>query len=88
MLEIHGLTASIGDKEFIISLVPRLVEFGPPSWRNGSEMIATDQQVLTDKLLNQPPGTAIFSTAIARARFTRPARRNVRYARHAGARPA
>ncbi len=52
--------ASIGDKEFIISLVPRLVEFGPPSWRDDTQMIVTDAQVLSDKLLNQPPGTAVF----------------------------
>ena len=52
--------ASIGDKDFIISLVPRLVEFGPPTWRDITQMIATDTQVLSDKVLNHPPGTAIF----------------------------
>lgn len=53
-------SASIGDKEFIISLVPRLVEFGPPSWRDAAQMTATDGQILSNKLLNQPSGTAIF----------------------------
>ncbi len=52
--------ASIDDKEFIISLLLRLVEFGPPSWRDVTQMTVTDTQVLSDKLLNQPPGTAIF----------------------------
>ena len=52
--------ASSGDKEFILSLLPRLVEFGPPSWRDAAQMTATDTQVLSDRLLNQPPGTAIF----------------------------
>ncbi len=52
--------ASIGDKEFIISLVPRLVEFNPPSWRDAAQMTVTDSQILDDKLLNQPSGTAIF----------------------------
>ena len=52
--------ATVGDEPFIISLVPRLAEFGPPSWRDVRQMTATDTQVLSDKLLNQPPGTAIF----------------------------
>jgi ribosomal protein S18 acetylase RimI-like enzyme len=52
--------ASISDKEFIISLLPRLVEFGPPSWRDVSQMTAIDTQVLSDGLLSQSPGTAIF----------------------------
>jgi ribosomal protein S18 acetylase RimI-like enzyme len=52
--------ASIEDKEFIISLLPRLVEFGPPSWRDGKQMTAIDQHILSDKLVHQPSGTAIF----------------------------
>ena len=52
--------ASISDQQFIISLLPRLVEFGPPSWRDVAQMIATDTQVLSDRLLSQSPGTAIF----------------------------
>ncbi len=52
--------ASIDDKEFIISLLPRLVEFGPPSWRDVAQMTAIDIQVLSDRLLSQSPGTAIF----------------------------
>jgi len=57
---IQTRSASVGDKEFIISLLPRLAEFGPPSWRDAAQMTATDTQVLSDRLLNQPPGTAIF----------------------------
>lgn len=52
--------ASIADKEFIISLVPRLVEFNPPAWRDAAQMTVIDNQVLSDKLLNQPVGTAVF----------------------------
>ena len=52
--------ASIRDKEFIVSLLPRLEEFGPPPWREGSQMLATDIEVLSDMLINSPPGTAIF----------------------------
>lgn len=52
--------ASAGDRDFILSLVPRLVEFGPPTWRNVPRMIATDIQVLTDQLLNHPPDISFF----------------------------
>ena len=52
--------ASISDKGFIISLLPRLEEFGPPPWRDVTQLLATDTQVLSDKLMNKPPGTSIF----------------------------
>jgi ribosomal protein S18 acetylase RimI-like enzyme len=52
--------AIIEDREFIISLIPRLTEFGPPSWRNIEQMTKKDTEVLTDSILNQPSGTAIF----------------------------
>ena len=52
--------ASSSDQEFIISLLPRLEEFGPPPWRDVTQPLATDTQVLSDKLMNKPPGTAIF----------------------------
>ena len=58
--KIQTRPASISDKEFIISLLPRLEEFGPPPWRDGAQLLATDIQVMSDKLMNQPPGTAIF----------------------------
>lgn len=52
--------ADLEDKEFIFSLVPRLAEFGPPAWRNAAQMTAVDVQVLENKIVNQPPGTAVF----------------------------
>jgi len=52
--------ASISDKGFIISLLPRLEEFGPPPWPDYSQMLATKIQVLSDMLIHTPPGTAIF----------------------------
>jgi ribosomal protein S18 acetylase RimI-like enzyme len=52
--------ASISDKEFILSLVPRLFEFGPPSWRDSNQMVEVDTQILINKLDEAPPGTAIF----------------------------
>jgi len=53
-------SASFSDRDFILSLVPRLVEFGPPSWREASQMITTDIQVLRDTLTNPSPDTAFF----------------------------
>ncbi len=52
--------ANLNDKYFVISLLPRLAEFGLPAWRNEAQMVATDAQIVTDKLLVNQPGTAIF----------------------------
>src|SRR5829696_8572749 len=52
--------ASAGDVDFVTSLVPRLVEFGPPAWRDSQQMTATDARVLSERLLEQTPGTAVF----------------------------
>jgi len=57
---IHTRPASIEDKDFIISLLPRLTEFGPPSWRDVAGMLSTDIQILIDKLNNNHPQTVIF----------------------------
>lgn len=45
--------ASLRDRDFIIFLLPRLAEFGPPPWRDDSQMLATDIQVLSDTLTQQ-----------------------------------
>ncbi len=58
--EIKIRPATIQDKDFIISLLPRLVEFELPSWRNPDQMTVVDTAILTDKLSNQPEGTAVF----------------------------
>src|SRR5215204_3207473 len=52
--------AQPSDEEFIISLVPRLIEFGPPPWRDAKQMTTTDSRILSDKLRINSPGTAIF----------------------------
>lgn len=57
---IHIRPASISDKEFMLSLLPRLTEFGPPMWRDSTHMIEVDTRILADKLINKNPGTAIF----------------------------
>ena len=48
------------DRDFILSLIPRLVEFRPPPWRDAAEMTATDLERVGKVLGDSPPGSAIF----------------------------
>jgi GNAT superfamily N-acetyltransferase len=48
------------DRDFIISLAPRMAEFGPPHWRDPAQMASADQRVLDNVLSTRPPKTAIF----------------------------
>ncbi|MBC7829950.1 MAG: GNAT family N-acetyltransferase [Chitinophagaceae bacterium] len=57
---VHTRLATINDQDFITSLLPRLTEFGPPSWRDVAGMISTDTQILVAKLSNIHPGTIIL----------------------------
>lgn len=52
--------ASEADREFVISLMPRLVEFGPPRWRDAEQMTDTDTRVITESLLNPTRDASIF----------------------------
>lgn len=52
--------AEHSDKDFILSLLPRLVEFGPPSWRNPAQMTAADTEVLERVLTTNPSGTVVL----------------------------
>ena len=52
--------ASEADKDFVVSLMPRLVEFGPPAWRDAEQMTAHDTRVITESLLNPKPSAAVF----------------------------
>jgi GNAT superfamily N-acetyltransferase len=52
--------ATVNDCDFILSLIPRLSEFGPPVWRDVNTMMAIDRENLAGKLTQSPPGTAIF----------------------------
>ena len=58
--EVSIRPASEADREFVISLMPRLVEFGPPRWRDAEQMTAFDTRVITGSLLNPTPDTAVF----------------------------
>ena len=52
--------ASAADLEFVVSLMPRLVEFGPPAWRDPAQMTDFDTGVITESLRNPKPGAAVF----------------------------
>jgi GNAT superfamily N-acetyltransferase len=52
--------ASAGDEEFVVSLMPRLVEFGPPRWRDPVQMTAHDTRVIVNSLLNPTHDAAVF----------------------------
>jgi GNAT superfamily N-acetyltransferase len=52
--------ASDADREFVISLMPRLVEFGPPRWRDAEQMTDFDTRVISESLLNTTHDTAVF----------------------------
>jgi len=52
--------ATEADNDFILSLVPRLAEFGPPPWRDAADMTAIDVRVVSDKFTAMPDGTAMF----------------------------
>ena len=53
-------SATLSDKSFILSLIPRLNEFGPPAWREPDMMTATDTKILEGEILNPPADGAIF----------------------------
>ena len=52
--------ATSEDREFILALVPRLMEFGPPPWRERERMVATDLETIGRVLDEQPPSHAVF----------------------------
>jgi ribosomal protein S18 acetylase RimI-like enzyme len=59
-LKVRIRQAEIEDRELILSLVPRLVEFGPPPWRDPSQIISGEHKALDHALTTNPPKSAIF----------------------------
>jgi GNAT superfamily N-acetyltransferase len=57
--------ASELDSAAIRALVPRLVDFGPPPWRNPAEMTETDLSVIGDALSSRSGDPAIFVAEVA-----------------------
>jgi len=60
MNTINVRIATIGDLDFIVSLLPRLTEFGPPAWRDINNMLSVDQNVIKAKLTDTPTDTVIL----------------------------
>ena len=53
-------SADSSDRDFIFSLLPRLVEFEIPTCRTPEQMTASDRRVLERVLLTKPSGIAVF----------------------------
>lgn len=53
-------SAGAADRDFILGLVPELVAFGPPAWRDRGEMIATDTRVIDDALAGRTEGATLL----------------------------
>lgn len=49
-----------GDEAFLISLIPRLTTFGPPSWRDVEQMISYDTKVILENLHLPSDDAAIY----------------------------
>jgi GNAT superfamily N-acetyltransferase len=52
--------AGEGDREFVLALVPELLAFGPPPWRERKGMIATDAQVMDDALAGRMEDSTVL----------------------------
>lgn len=51
----HIRPATPADEAFIRAVMPRLVEFGPPAWREAAQLTATDVAVLLTSLREPTP---------------------------------
>jgi GNAT superfamily N-acetyltransferase len=52
--------ATVADRADVFALVPRLVAFGPPPWRDVDEMVATDLDVISRAFESAPEDAAIY----------------------------
>ncbi|PJJ54460.1 GNAT family N-acetyltransferase [Hymenobacter chitinivorans] len=57
---LHIRPATAADEAFIRAVMPRLVEFGPPAWRDAAQLTATDLAVLLEAVLQPTPGHSVF----------------------------
>ena len=60
MSNIRTRIARIGDRDFIIALVPRLTEFELPAWREAKQMNSADEKAISRTLELDPPGATIL----------------------------
>ena len=59
-VDIRIRSAQSADLSFILDLLPRLVAFGPPEWRNPAQMTQVDQGVLTQAVQLPSPNHGVF----------------------------
>ena len=59
-LKLHIRPAELSDRDFILTLVPRFVEFHLPAWRNPDRMTATNQRILATAFDTPPANSAIL----------------------------
>jgi ribosomal protein S18 acetylase RimI-like enzyme len=52
--------AAPADRDFVLSIAPRLNEFDVPPWRDRADMNRGDARVLEAVLTDQPAGSAVF----------------------------
>lgn len=48
------------DKDFIVSNIGRIAEYGASAWRDRETMVATDTAVIVKTLLTRPPNSVIL----------------------------
>jgi GNAT superfamily N-acetyltransferase len=49
-----------GDREYVLALVPRLMEFGPPPYRERAQMTAKDVEVIAKAIDSLPEGSELL----------------------------
>jgi ribosomal protein S18 acetylase RimI-like enzyme len=59
-VEITIRRAKPADREWILPLAPRLIEFGPPKWRPISAMNRAVTEAIDRALVATPPGSVVF----------------------------
>ena len=57
---LHIRPATLADEAFIRAVMPRLVEFGPPPWREAAQLTATDVAVLLESLRQPTPERSVL----------------------------
>jgi hypothetical protein len=60
MRRFHVRRAEPADRSFILALVPRLAEFGPPWWRDPEQMTRRVREVLGAVLNDTPASSAVL----------------------------
>ena len=66
MTDITIRPAAAEDRAFVLGLVPELIAFGPPAWRDRTEMIATDTSVIGEALAGRTDGATVLIAEDAR----------------------